>query len=153
MGYCIDTSSLMECWTRYYPIDILPGLWERLDGLIEAGELFSPDEVLHELAKKQDELHAWAKARTSMFVELDEALQIATSEVLATNKLLAKDFAQRTHADPFVIALGRVREVPIVTQEGPGSEKRPTIPYVCRSLGLRTLSIVELIREQGWVFQ
>jgi hypothetical protein len=71
---------------------------------------------------------------------------------LAAHPLLAKELAQRTHADPFVIAVGHVRGVPIITQEGPGSDKRPTIPFVCRSLGVRTLTVVEFVREQGWAF-
>jgi hypothetical protein len=87
-----------------------------------------------------------------MFLELDEAVQAATSQVLAGNQLLAKDFAQRTHADPFVIAVAQVQGIPIITQEGPGSEKRPTIPYVCKSLEVRTLTVVEFIREQRWAF-
>jgi len=153
MAYCIDTSALIECWTRSYPIDVLPGLWERLDAMTRSNELVAPDEVLHELAKKEDELHKWVKQRTHMFLELDDPIQAATREILSANQLLAKDFAQRTHADPFVIAVGRVRGLPIVTQEGPGSDKRPTIPYVCRILGLRTLTILEFIREQGWTFQ
>jgi hypothetical protein len=108
--------------------------------------------VLNELSKKQDELHTWAKQREAMFLELDGEVQAATREVLASNQLLAKDFAQRTHADPFVIAVARVRRLPIVTQEGTGSEKRPTIPYVCGGLGIRTLTVVDFIREQGWTF-
>jgi hypothetical protein len=152
MPFCVDTSALIECWTRYYPIDLFPGLWDRLDGLVQSGELVAPDEVLHELAKKQDELHKWAKDRKDMFLELDEAVQAATSQVLAGNQLLAKDFAQRTHADPFVIAVAQVQGIPIITQEGPGSEKRPTIPYVCKSLEVRTLTVVEFIREQRWAF-
>lgn len=114
MSYCIDTSSLIECWARSYPIDLFPGLWDRLDSAARDGELIAPDEVLHELAK---------------------------------------DFAQRTHADPFVIAVARLHGMPIITQEGPGSEKRPTIPSVCRSLGIRTLTILEFVREKGWTFQ
>ena len=31
MAYCFDTSALMECWTRYYPPDVFPALWERFD--------------------------------------------------------------------------------------------------------------------------
>lgn len=153
MAYCFDTSALMECWTRYYPPDVFPGLWERFDHLAKVGAIRAPDEVLRELAKKQDELHDWAKARPEIFLELDDAIQQATREILAVHPLLAKEFAQRSHADPFVIAVGVVRGIPVVTQEGPGSEKRPTIPYVCREVGVRSIGIVEFIREQGWAFR
>ena len=48
--YCIDTSSLVHAYQRSYPPDVLPALWdEKLDELIEAGQLVSPYDVLEEL--------------------------------------------------------------------------------------------------------
>jgi hypothetical protein len=62
--YSIDTSSLLDGWVRYYPPDVFPSFWKHLEGMIGAGELISPDEVLRELAKKEgDTLHSWACPR------------------------------------------------------------------------------------------
>lgn len=152
MPHCFDTSAFLECWSRYYPIDVFPGLWARLDELAADAELLAPDEVLRELERKEDELHRWAKARPHIFLALDEPIQAATRAILASHRLLAKEFARRTHADPFVIALAQVRGLTVVTQEGPGSENRPTIPYVCTRLGVDSINIIEFIREQGWTF-
>lgn len=152
-GYCFDTSSLIECWTRYYPIDVFPGLWDELDGLVTNGEIVSPRDVLTEIEKKEDGLHKWAKDRPTIFLELDEPIQTATTAILRQHPLLVKATAQRTEADPFVIAVAQVRAIPVVTQEGGGSDRRPTIPFVCNALGVRSLNIVEFIREQGWTFR
>ena len=67
MKYSIDTSALMDGWARYYPPDVFPVVWERLDGLIQAGDLVAIEEVSVELEKKEDELYRWAKQRASLF--------------------------------------------------------------------------------------
>ena len=42
--YVIDSSSLIEL-NRRYPIDIFPGLWKKVEELINKGLLISPEEV------------------------------------------------------------------------------------------------------------
>ena len=59
----IDTSALLDGWVRYYPPDLFPSLWSHLEEMIRTGELLSPDEVLLELAQKDDEIHKWADGR------------------------------------------------------------------------------------------
>lgn len=90
MAYCFDTSVLIECWSRSYPPDVFPGLWDKLDELIIQQQIVCPDEVRVELARQEDELAKWVNARSHMFVALDETIQRATSEVLAQHPLLMK---------------------------------------------------------------
>ena len=73
--YCIDTSSLIAAWQERYPIENFPPFWAKMDALIEGKRLVAPIEVLYEIKKRSDELHAWLKARPSMFRELDDAIQ------------------------------------------------------------------------------
>src|ERR1022692_3687226 len=54
--YCIDTSALVDGWIRYYPPDVFPPLWTKLEDMIHAKQLIAPDEVLTELSKKEDDL-------------------------------------------------------------------------------------------------
>ena len=77
MSYCIDTSALMDAWVRWYPIDLFPSLWRRVDKLIADKELYSPEEVLIEISKKEDDLNRWAKDRQQMFQPPDEPVQFA----------------------------------------------------------------------------
>lgn len=82
MAYCFDTSALLQCWARYYPADVFPGLWDRLDAMIPPGELVAPDEVGREIAKQDDGLNAWVKVRPELLIPLDDEIQRATSEAL-----------------------------------------------------------------------
>lgn len=153
MPYCFDTNAFIDCWTRLYPIDVFPGIWDRLEALAQAGDLVCPREVLDELSRKEDGIYRWAKDRQEfIFVELDSDIQDATTAILASHPRLVKEFAQRTQADPFVIAVAQVRKIAVVTQERPGKPSRPMIPDVCGDLGVECIDVLTFIREQGWTF-
>jgi hypothetical protein len=150
--YCFDTSALLECWSRSYPPDIFPGLWAKLDDLISFEQVVSPDEVRVEIARQEDELKKWIDGRPFMFLPLDEAIQIATAEVLRAHPLLMKATKNRNGADPFVIATAKVNGITVVTEEQGGSERKPKIPSVCQALGIRCIDVLQFLREQGWTF-
>lgn len=153
--YSIDTSSILEGWRRHYPPDIFPGLWVRLDHLIESDELVATDEVLRELARRDDEIHTWAKQRSRMFLPIDEEIQIATAEILALFPKLVDDRPTRSGADPFVIAVAKVHNLIVVSEEQrrPNTTpERPNIPYVCDRLGIPCIRLVDLMRAERWSF-
>ena len=125
MAYCIDTSSLIAAWQERYPIENFPSFWAKIDGLIHQQRLFSPLEVLNEIAKRSDELHARLKERRAMFHELDEAVQIEAANILRQFPRLVGQKKIRTSADPFVIALARVKGLLIVTDEKPTGKIGP----------------------------
>jgi hypothetical protein len=152
MAYCFDTSVLIECWSRSYPPDVFPGLWVKLDELITQQRVLCPDEVRVELARQEDELSKWIGARPHMFVPLDEAIQRATSEVLARHPLLMKATKNRNGADPFVIATARVKSLTVVTEEKGGTTTKPKIPSVCQALGVPCVNVLSFLRDQGWSF-
>lgn len=154
MRYCFDSSSVLEGWVRYYPPDVFPGLWDRIDALIRNGDVRSPDEVREELNKKHDEVYAWAKARNELFVPLDDEIQAATRAVLEAFPRLVGELRDRNRADPFVIALAMVNGAAVVTEEKrAGTRDRPRIPIVCDHFGIRHLRLLEMIRELGWQFK
>jgi hypothetical protein len=106
--YCIDTSSLIAAWQERYPIENFPPFWSKMDALIVEKRLVAPIEVLNEVQKRSDELHAWLNERRSMFRELDEAIQIEAAQVLERFPRLVGERKLRTSAEPFGIALARV---------------------------------------------
>jgi hypothetical protein len=132
MAYCFDTSVLIGCWARSYPPDVFPGLWIKLDELITQQQVLCPDEVRVELARQEDELAKWINARSHMFVPLDDAIQRATSEILARHPLLMKATKNRNGADPFVIATARVRSLTVVTEEKVEPRPSPGFPRYAR---------------------
>jgi hypothetical protein len=152
--YVIDTSALLDGWVRYYPPDVFPSLWSHFEAMINSGELLSPDEVLLELGQKDDEIHKWAKANSAMFVPLDEEVQQATQEILNQFPRLVGAMKDRNRADPFVIALAKVKAATVVTGErSSGTRERPRIPNVCDQFGISHRTLLQLIRDKGWTFR
>lgn len=143
----------MDGWRRYYPPDVFGPLWDRLSELISAGEIRSPDEVLWELEKKDDEVCKWAKLQADLFVPLEEEVQSVTSVILAEFPRLVDTRRNRGQADPFVIAHALLVGATVVTGErGPGTANRPTIPFVCKHYSVPFMDLLGLMREQGWRF-
>ncbi len=133
---------------------MFPSLWSHLEEMIRTGELLSPDEVLLECAQKEDEIHKWAKANNMMFVPLDEEVQQATQEILTEVPRFVGAMRDRNRADPFVIALAKVKEALVVTGEKRcGTRDRPRIPNVCDQFGISYRSLLQLIRDKGWTFR
>jgi hypothetical protein len=152
--YVIDTSALLDGWVRNYPPDVFPSLWSNLEEMIKTQELLAPDDVLLELSQKDDEVYRWAKANSAMFVPLDEDVQNATQEVLIEFPRLVGAMKDRNRADPFVIALAKVKDAIVVTGEkSSGTGDRPRIPNVCDHFGIGHRTLLQLIRDKGWTFR
>ncbi|MEV4772623.1 DUF4411 family protein [Micromonospora humida] len=152
-NYSIDTSSIIEAWHRRYPLDAFPGLWQGIDELVSLGRLQASEEVRQELKKKDDELYAWAKERPQLFREADLENQLAVRSILQSHPKLVNTQKGRSQADPFVIALARVRKCVVVTNEvALGSLDRPRIPDVCHALGISCINFLGLIRQEKWIF-
>jgi hypothetical protein len=153
LRYSIDTSAILDGWRRYYPPEVFPALWQRLDELIAEGRLIATEEVLFELERKDDDVYAWAKARQSMFVRIDDRIQPKVSEILDRFEKLLDTRANRSGGDPFVIALAMVEDCTVVSGErATGSLNRPNIPDVCSALGVHCISLLQLIRDKKWTF-
>jgi hypothetical protein len=149
--YCIDTSSLISAWSERYPIKNFPGFWKQFDGLIEDGRLVSPEEVRLEIIKKSEGLDVWVKQHRDMFIALDEDLQLTVRDILTEFRLLTKNLPGRNSADPFVIALAKMKNYTVVTEEGLGSVNRPRIPFVCEHYKIKCINILGLIKAENWV--
>jgi hypothetical protein len=116
---------------------------------IDSGVLVASEEVYLELQKKQDELSQWARHRRQMFIPADAAIQAAVSDIMRTHSALVNVKTGGSAADPWVIALAQVRSLTVVS----GEIRRPSkvmIPDVCDAKGVRHISLLEMIREQGW---
>lgn len=154
MKYSIDTSAILEAWRRRYPPDVFPAVWERLEEVIDKGDLGASEEVLIEIEKRDDEVLEWAKKRKAkMFVPIDEQQQRHVSSILVKHERLVDTRKNRSAADPFVIALAMAQECAVVTAEATtGKPEKPNIPDVCLALGVRSMSVLDFFREQGWRF-
>ena len=139
--YIIDSSALMDGWIRYYPPDILPSLWKRLEDMIESKRLISPVEVKFELARKDDDLHKWVSGLESMIVNRFPNFVPARS-------------VDGIWADPYVIALAEETGSIVVTGEkvAPENARKLKIPNICKSLNIKSIGLLDLIRREQWQF-
>jgi hypothetical protein len=151
--YSIDTSAILDGWVRHYPPDVFPALWERIEQAINDGKLKATEEVLLELGKKADEVYTWAKSKSGFFVPIDDGIQIAVAGILSKYERLVDTRRNRSAADPFVIALAQMKGCKVVTAELPSSSLiKPRIPDVCNDLKIPSISLLQLVREEGWKF-
>jgi len=155
--YSVDSSSLMDWQGRYFPPDVFTGLVDRVEDLIAAGRFISPALVKEEVAAVgTTDLIAWTENHAAIFVP--------TAAILAEAQAIQNQFAglsdakaEYEEADAYVIALARIRGGTVVTQETPAAEKRNPkrthfIPDVCRELGISCISLLGLMRREGWQF-
>lgn len=155
--YSVDSSSLMEWQGRYYPTDVFAGLVAKFDELIAAGRVLAP-------ALVKDEIGAVGTAGLIDWTENHAGIFVPTAEVLASAQAIQNQFAglrdpkaEYEEADAYIVALARMRNGIVVTQETPAAEKRNPkrthfIPDVCRELGITCISLLGLMRREGWQF-
>jgi len=153
MPYCVDTSGWLDGWQRHYPVDVFPSLWGKIHDRICAGEIISSEEVYVELARKDDELHAWVQNRKQMLAALDEDIQTRAASLLIEYPRLVDTLRNRSTADPFVIATAAARGAIVVTGEvASGRMEKPRIPDVCHAKGIRCMTFLQMIRELRLTF-
>jgi hypothetical protein len=146
--YCLDTSALVNPWNRYYSADIAPGYWRDLQRLVDEGRVVLSEEVREEVYRQRDGLTDWAKKSVSSWYPLTDEVQARLTEVMKEwGKMVG--LGGRSRADPIVIATGWALGAAVVTEEGPGSERKPSIPYVCSRIGVRSISVYAFVREAG----
>ncbi len=137
-------------------------VWKKLEGLVLEGRIGAPTLVLKELEHQDDEVTAWVKEHPAMFFETSLYQVEKVREILVNFKGLIRAAYGREQADPFVVAMAYERmygpqkdlfrhEVCVVTQEQMHG-KREKIPLVCKHYGLKCMSIVDMIKNEGWKF-
>lgn len=148
--YCIDASSLinlMPPWKRdVYRRDIFPTLWQKLENMINSGELISPIEVYEEIKVGQDEVYEWCKKNGKMFKDVDDCQSQKLQDV---KKLYDADYWARESnkprwADPWGIVLSICEEATIVADE----KKTPNrIPFIAEKYKIECLGLLDFFKE------
>ena len=145
----------MDWQARYYPIDVFPSIAARVEELIASGRFFAPELV-------KEEVGVVGSAGLTQWTRDHEGIFVPTAELLAAAQIVQNQFpalrdprAEYEEADSYVIALARMRQGVVVTQETPAAEKRNPrrshfIPDVCRELGLPCTNLLGLIRAENW---
>ena len=149
--YCIDTSTMIDAGERYYPIDVFPGFWDKLDTLIEAGRLKAPKTLLDELKDKDEKWREWVYARTDKMIwPIDDAIQSAMHQVMPVYASNVTN-VNSIKGDPFFVAASLAYDATLMTSEKPrkGGAK---IPKICDELGVKWITLLDASRAEGWKF-
>ena len=154
--FCLDASSIINLFRHSglfyppYPQDIFKGLWDKLDQLIENGEIISHITVLKEIEKRDDNAKKWCVKHKKIFKDIDDC------QIKELNKIKAK--YSKSHwdaetkrkgqewADPWVIALAICEEAIIVSDERNSPDR---VPYVANYFGISTLNLMDFFRKIG----
>lgn len=149
MSYCIDTNIFIDAGERYYPPDIVPGFWKNLDALIDAGRLKAPEMLIEELERKDDDWRQWVYDRKDKFIVPMDMPQADAIKQVMTVYVAQSSNINRVTGDPFFVALALAQGLTVVTSE---SERkgRVKIPKICDALGIKSISLLELMRREGW---
>jgi hypothetical protein len=150
VAYSLDSSGILDLF-RYYPPDVFPTIWTQMDAAANAGIIFAIDEVYRELEKKDDVAFGWLKARRTIVVALDTAIQQRVAAVLSVHPRLIDTRKSRSTGDPFVIGLAQARGYSVVTGEkASGVLAKPNIPDVCVALKVPWMNVLSMFRNEGW---
>jgi len=156
--YSIDTSALMDWQARFYPLDVFRALEVRIEALIAEDQCCAVHLVSDELAAVgTPDLQAWAKSHRHLFVPLTSDIQMSGAEIERNYPDLMDPKGLHESADAYIIALARLRDGIVVSQETSVAEKRNPkkkhfIPDVCRDLGVPCINLLGLMRREKWVF-
>lgn len=148
--YAVDTCSF-TILKRVYPLDVAPGAWDAISEMADSGIIISSQEIYLELEAQDDGVFEWARNHQHVFLPLEDAIQTKAIEILRDFPNILDLRQLKSSADPFLIATAIVKSCSVVTEEqptGPGS-KIVKIPNVCRSLNIKCMSLLELMRAEG----
>jgi len=154
-----------------YPHEVFPSLWDRIDGLISSGRLFSSEEVLSEIKKctdVADATHQWAINNSAIFLPIDNDVQDECLKIQGDFPQLCDANGTKSQGDPWVIATAVKFAYVVVTEERPilpnlrntpqdiaKTKAHPTrlkIPDVCRCIGVDCVNLIGLMRHERWTF-
>jgi hypothetical protein len=158
--YVIDSSALIDL-RRDYPRKTFGKLWQRFADLAGEGRLIAPEEVRHEIGRRDDELKDWAASADGLFVAPDADFMACLARVVAECDYLI-NLGRRYSADPWVVALtlqlqeaeqGKMFPTPcyVVSHEVKAAQPGPLrIPDACDHFDLSHIRLVRIFELEDW---
>ena len=155
--YCLDTNAFVEPWNKYYSIKRCPEYWEILDDLGKKGTVFCPDQVKREIDKVDDTLKDWLNNKPYFIRVESESVQRYVRDILAIFPHIISVGANRSMADPWVIAHAMAENAVVVSKEyitNPSQRNsRIKIPDACHHFKVTCINDIDFIDEIGIKFK
>lgn len=141
--YAIDACSLINAGKNYsLKKATFNPIWEKVADMIAAGTLISTVEVQDEL--KDDDLVAWGKKNSQLFLPLTKEIQKKATAILSEFPTMIKmKSSGNSSADPFLIATASINGAIVVSDErlGDPSTGDYHIPNVCNRYGISCITL------------
>jgi hypothetical protein len=161
--YCFDTSALVTMH-RYYPIRVIPDLWNNLEELFKAKRVRSHEFVYDEIVPPQgvkDALATIVSKYKVCFQAITKKQGQLVPQILAHFPHLIDPYSKKDQADPWIVAMvielmeetslfGKDSEFVIVSTESETSPNK--IPAVCKHYNVRHMNLFEFFEDNGWAF-
>jgi hypothetical protein len=154
-AYCVDTSSFLKIFEEY-PGATRQRILDGLDALIRVGRLRTVRVVLDEVDRHNQSLSEWVQGhKEQLLLKDDDSLLNAAFQMVRQFPDLYDSKRNRLQADPFLIGAAQINYLVVVADERPRhlrrqrSQNQLHIPDVCAQLGIRCLTLDEMLRAEG----
>lgn len=158
MRYVLDTNVFIEAANRYYAFDIVPGFWDSLVVLAQAGYVRSIDRVYQELSRHKDGLYDWAgnsfratfqsTDRNDVTLQYGQVMRWVNHQEQYFDAAIY-DFADG--ADGWLVAYAKVCDCTVVTLEAYNDfiKRKVPLPNVCVAVDVLYTDPFTMLRELG----
>jgi hypothetical protein len=154
VAYLLDANVFIEAKQRYYGLDVCPGFWEWLVRQNAASKVFSIEKVQDELQAYDDDLAAWAKAKSKgFFLPPDDSL--LTSLPLLAQWARSQNYRPAAvttfleGTDYYLVAHAHAHGHVVVTHETPSDGQRAVkIPNACIGMQVKCMTPFEMLRTE-----
>lgn len=163
--YCLDASAFITMH-RFYPLRIIPDLWNLMEDLFNQKKILSHQIVFDEIvpkAGKKDELAQWLDNFKPNFISITQKQSELVADILKHFPKLIDPESEKDQADPWMVAmiiemmereqdsiLGNQSVYVMVTTE---SERSPyKLPAACKHYGIRHMNLFEFFDANRFEF-
>lgn len=153
--YWLDSGALIQAERETYPRAMWPAFWVFVEKKLQTGEIRMSERAWKELAKGDDPLAKWCRARRSThlrkFAEKDAQAAYAEIASYVAEKFYDSpwhltDFCRG--ADGWIIAQAMTEGGSVVTQELSHPSGLPfKIPTLCDHFNVRCINVLTMLKE------
>lgn len=162
MQFIADSDFFIQAHRAFYPLDVVPGFWNKIREFASREELISIDKVKEEIYRNEDQLKEWIQTNLDdSFFKDTQSQEVLYHYTRIVNWAQSKsdhykqraidDFMVYEKADAWLVAFAATGDYTIVTQEvsDPNRKSRIKIPDVCLAFNITTINTMELFRKLG----
>lgn len=155
-SFVFDTNILINL--DYYNPEIFPSLWENIYSMIKSEQLFSIKEVEREISKRDDRIkRKWQEidSEYDFFKDMSEMPHSDKYWNFIPDLDEFTEFQESGEnkefwADPYLIAMGKIDDVTVVSGQRTKNHPARKIPYVCHHLDVTCMDLDEFMIHNNW---